>query len=100
MRRACQQMSAWSLPNLFVSAAYIVTRRLPCQTLMLLERAVHGAAVLWRLRALVQAVVADHARDAQAVILENHRPTLALGLAVTRHIAPCGDRLFIAPERE
>src|SRR5450755_1334942 len=47
-----------------------------------LVRVVNGAAVLWRLRAIVHAVIADHAGDAQAIVFENFRAALGLGLAV------------------
>src|ERR1700733_15771128 len=68
----------------------------PCSRLV---RGVSGAAVLWRLSAIVHAVVADYAGDAQPVIRENRRAALALGLAVLRHIAPCRDSLLIAEDR-
>ena len=63
-------------------------------------RVVHGTAVLWRLRAIVHAVIADHAGDAQPVIVENRRAPLALRLAVLRHIAPGRDGVFIPEDRQ
>src|SRR5882757_8607156 len=65
-----------------------------------LERVVSGAAVLWRLHALVHAVIADHAGDAQPVVFENPRAALALGLAMAGHIAPGLDGGFVAKERQ
>src|SRR5467141_211591 len=59
-----------------------------------------GAAVLWRLRAIVHAVIADYAGNAQPVVFENRCAALALGLAVLRHVAPCRDGGFIAEERQ
>src|SRR5258708_818097 len=57
---------------------------------------VSGAAVLWCLRTIVHAVIADHTGDAQPVVFEDRRTALALGLAVLCHIAPCRNGSFIA----
>src|SRR4051794_28911230 len=58
----------------------------------------NGAAVLWRLRAIVHAVIPDHAGNTQPVIVKNHRAALCLGPAVLRHVAPGGNRGLIAKE--
>src|SRR5882757_3848508 len=53
-----------------------------------LVRLVRDAAVLWRLRALVHAVVPDHTGNTKPVVLEDLRAALGLGLAMPRHVAP------------
>jgi hypothetical protein len=59
-------------------------------------RVVKRAAVLGRLRAFVHAVVADHAGDAQPIILENGGAALGLSPAMLRRIAPFFDRGLVA----
>jgi hypothetical protein len=50
--------------------------------------------------ALLHPIVANHVRDAQAIVAEDARPALGLRGAVRFEIAPLRDRFFIAPERE
>jgi hypothetical protein len=63
-------------------------------------RLVNRAAVFRRLRALVHAVVADHAGDAQPVIAEDFRAALGLVAAMQGNVAPGFDRGFVAEERQ
>src|ERR1700680_3614091 len=65
-----------------------------------LERVMSGAAVLGGLFAIVHAVIADDACDAQPAIPENRRAALALCPAVLRHIAPCRHGGLIAEYRK
>src|SRR4051794_4153183 len=78
--------------SMFVPGRDMAARQSPLVGLM------NRAAVLWRLRAIVHAVIADHPGNTQPVIVENHGATLGLGLAVLGHIAPCGNRGLIAKE--
>src|ERR1700761_3185486 len=58
------------------------------------------ATVLRRLRALVHAVVADHAGYADPIIVEDLRAASGLAAAMLGNVAPCLDRRFIAVERQ
>ena len=62
--------------------------------------AVARAAVARRLLALLHAVVAQHLRDAQAVVGEHAAATRLLRAAVRVQRAPAPDRVLVAPERQ
>src|SRR5229473_2942375 len=61
---------------------------------------VGGEAVLRGLCTIVHAVIADHAGNAQPVVLENRRPALALAFAMLSHVAPCRNGGFVPEERQ
>ncbi len=63
-------------------------------------RVVNGAAVLRCLRAIVHAVIADYAGNTEPIVLEDFRPAFGLVFAMQRHIAPCGEGIFIAEKRQ
>src|SRR2546427_4727334 len=54
-------------------------------------------AVRRRLRAVIQAVVAQHLGDAHAVVLEDLVAAGALGTEVGFHVAPLDDGFLVAP---
>src|ERR1700753_835958 len=58
------------------------------------------AAVLWSLFALKQAIIANHSRDAQPIILKNLLPPTRLGHTMLIHLPPLLHSLLIAPERQ
>src|SRR5260370_6330544 len=65
-----------------------------------LVRVMNEAAVLWCLGTIVHAVIADHAGNAQPVVFENRRATLALAFAMLRHVAPRREGIFITEKRQ
>src|SRR3954452_10436095 len=64
-----------------------------------LVRVVHRAAVLWRLLAIIHAVVADDAGDTQVIIGEDFCAALGLGAAVLHRVAPGLHGRLVPPER-
>src|SRR6185295_5149410 len=62
------------------------------------ESTMHGNAIGRRLGARVNAVVPNHARDAQPVRREDSAAALFLRLAVLLHVAPLRDARLVAPE--
>src|SRR5205807_2854251 len=59
-----------------------------------------GAAIRWRLRALVHAVVANDTGNTDSIILEDLRAAFGLALAVLRHVAPRFNGGLIAEKRQ
>ena len=68
----------------------------PCHSLL----AVEGDAVGWCLGAVVHAVVADHAGDAQAVVSKVGFSSAGLCPTMSFELSPADDCLLVAPKRQ